>query len=68
MTLTNKLPDKPGFYWWTDGCERVRVVEVTEENDGLYAQTEDLCFNVNLCDEDDYWGYIFLTYTKKQKI
>lgn len=57
--LTNKLPDKPGYYWWTDGHERLQILEVTElENGELYAEGGELYFNVNVCDEDDYWAYI----------
>ena len=56
--LTNKLPDKPGYYWWTDGRERLQVLEVVESDGQLWAQGEEVHFNVNVCDEDDYWAYI----------
>ena len=71
MTLTNKLPDKPGFYWWTDGCESPCIVEITElENGELYVESPgcEISFNINIADEDDYWGYIPYPKVPKKRI
>ena len=49
MELTNKLPDKEGYYYWTNFGEHTPVIlEVTRDYDTrkLWAQDEEFCFEI----------------------
>lgn len=48
IELTSKLPDKPGFYYWTCFGEHTpTILEVRKHNNGdFYAFNEEYGFNV----------------------
>jgi hypothetical protein len=45
--FTHKLPDKEGYYWWTNFGEHTPVIlEVVLSNGKLWAQNEEFIFEV----------------------
>lgn len=44
LTLTSKLPNKPGYYWYCNFGEHTpTIVEVTKD---FSAQNEEFCFEI----------------------
>ena len=70
LYFSHKLPDREGYYWWTDFGEHTpTIVYVSKEKDGFAAQNEEFCFVVSKVvpkeqrvDGDNYsdelWCYI----------
>ena len=47
LIMTNKLPDKVGYYWYCNFGEHTPVIlEVTKEGNKFYAQDEEFCFEI----------------------
>lgn len=61
LKLTNKLPDKEGYYYFLDfGPNTPTIVYVKKEEGGFFAENEELSFVVSeLSDENrELWCFI----------
>lgn len=47
LQLSDKLPDKEGFYYWTNFSEHTpTILYVKKSNNKFWAQNEEFCFEV----------------------
>ena len=58
LKWTKKLPNKPGFYWYTDGGEETPcILRVTKDNGRFWAQDEEFCFGIDKSD-GEFWCFV----------
>ena len=60
LQLTNKTPNKEGYYWYCNFGEHTpTVVRVTKDKHGFYAQNKEFCFVISEpVAGEEVWCYI----------